>query len=346
MEKRRIVCGNPYSFQGDQRDVIFLSMVAASNERIGAFTKIADERRFNVAASRARDQMWLFHSVRRDDLSESCLRRKLLAFFETTAQNESSKLKIEELERKAFQDNRLIVNPPQPFDSWFELDVALELLRRRYDIIPQYAVAGKRIDLVVEGGKARLAVECYGDKWHGPEQFEKDSQRQRKLERCGWEFYIIRECDFYANGEVAMQRLWPLLEERGIFPNWFEKSMAVDAKVVEEEIDPSFEEAEDADDEELSLFENIGNKPSRRLEEIPTIDISNAIIHALDKCPNYSCTLHSLTSRVLRELSVITRGKPRMEFEKRVMRSLAILENKEQIEKYRAKNKRIRLITK
>jgi len=68
MENRQLICGNAYSFQGDERDVIFLSMVAAPNERIGAMTKPADERRFNVAASRARDQMWLFHSVTINDL--------------------------------------------------------------------------------------------------------------------------------------------------------------------------------------------------------------------------------------------------------------------------------------
>ena len=54
IRKRKLVCGNPYSFQGDERDVMFLSMVAAANERIGPLTKPADERRFNVAASRAR----------------------------------------------------------------------------------------------------------------------------------------------------------------------------------------------------------------------------------------------------------------------------------------------------
>ncbi len=84
VERRRIVCGNPYSFQGDERDIMFLSLVAATNERIQALTKTPDQRRFNVAASRARDQMILFHSLTRDDLSTSCLRRRLLEFFENT----------------------------------------------------------------------------------------------------------------------------------------------------------------------------------------------------------------------------------------------------------------------
>jgi hypothetical protein len=89
MAKRRLVCGNPYSFQqGDERHIMFLSMVAAPNERIGPFTKPADERRFNVAASRAQDQMWLFHSVSGDDLSTSCLRRQLLEFFENRSRRD------------------------------------------------------------------------------------------------------------------------------------------------------------------------------------------------------------------------------------------------------------------
>ena len=55
-------------------------LVAATNEerRIGVLSKESDKRRFNVGASRARDQMWLFHSVTPDDLSSLCLRRQLL----------------------------------------------------------------------------------------------------------------------------------------------------------------------------------------------------------------------------------------------------------------------------
>ncbi|MEJ2254573.1 MAG: GreA/GreB family elongation factor, partial [Nitrospirota bacterium] len=218
MEKRRLVCGNPYSFQGDERDIMFLSMVAAPNERIGPLTKPADERRFNVAASRARDQMWLFHSATREDLSTSCLRRQLLEFFEDAKPQEIAGINREELERRAIQDNRAIIKPPQPFDSWFEVDVALELLRKDFNVIPQFKVAGKSIDFIVEGGQARLAVECDGDEFHGADQYEQDMQRQRMLERCGWVFFRVRESQFYVDKQTALSDLWGILEERGIFP--------------------------------------------------------------------------------------------------------------------------------
>ncbi|MBI4383412.1 MAG: GreA/GreB family elongation factor [Nitrospinae bacterium] len=218
MEKRRLVCGNPYSFQGDERDIILLSMVAAPNETIGPLTQAAHERRFNVAASRARDQMWLFHSVTRDDLSTSCLRRKLLEFFEDTKPPPIGGVNREDLERRAAQDNRAVVKPPQPFDSWFEVDVALELVKKGFVVTPQFEVAGKRIDLVVEGGQSRLAVECDGDEFHGVDQYEQDMQRQRMLERCGWVFFRVRASQFYADKQTALRNLWGMLDERGILP--------------------------------------------------------------------------------------------------------------------------------
>ena len=223
MERRRLICGNPYSFQGDERDIMFLSMVAAPNERIGPLITAAAERRFNVAASRARDRMVLFHSVTRDDLSTSCLRRRLIEFFESTKPQEIAGIDRDELERRASQDNRSVVNPPPPFESWFEVSVALELLRKGFVVLPQYEVAGKRIDLVVEGGQARLAVECDGDQWHGADRYEADMQRQRQLERCGWGFVRVRESAFYSNKERALQELWQALEERNIMPAWSAK---------------------------------------------------------------------------------------------------------------------------
>ena len=78
IEERRLICGDAYAFQGDERHIIFLSMVAAPNERIGVLSVESARQRFNVAASRAQDQLWLFHSATLDVLSPSCMRYLLL----------------------------------------------------------------------------------------------------------------------------------------------------------------------------------------------------------------------------------------------------------------------------
>ena len=87
-----------------------------------------------------------------------------------------------------------------------------------YKVIPQVKVGtlGKRIDLVIEGMRNRLAVECDGDKWHGLDKWEDDMERQRVLERVGWTFWRVRGSQFYLNREKAMSSLWVKLDEMGI----------------------------------------------------------------------------------------------------------------------------------
>ena len=80
MEERRLTCGDAYSFQGDERDIIFLTMVSAPNARIGTLADERARRRFNVAVSRAKDQLWLFHTATSRDLSPTCVRRALLEY--------------------------------------------------------------------------------------------------------------------------------------------------------------------------------------------------------------------------------------------------------------------------
>ncbi len=337
IEQRHLICGNPYTFQGDQRHIIFLSMVAAPNARIGPMASPADERRFNVAASRAQDMMILFHSVQSEDLSHTCLRRRLLEYFKGTRQAELAGLTKDELEMRAARDNRQLVEPPKPFGSWFEVDVALELLRRNYIVYAQHEVAGKFIDLMVEGGKARLAVECDGDRWHGADNYEEDMDRQRRLERCGWAFFRVREAAFYANKEEALRGLWDALEERGIHPVSAPPPIEVQP---EEEPDDEEETTDDIEENEPKVVATNGRRP----EDVPATEVQEVIVKALAKCPNTSCTEHSITPRVLKELGIITRGQPYADFERRVIQSVAVLAMRGQLERYKAKNKRLRLI--
>ena len=221
MERRQLVCGDAYAFQGDERDVMFLSMVAASSDqrRIGTLTGEAAKRRFNVAASRARDQLILFHSATLNDLSPQCLRFSLLEYClnPKVATEEITGTSIPHLHELARKVDRARVRPPDPFGSWFELDVFLQIAGRGYRVIPQYEMGGYRIDLLVEGMKGRLAVECDGDRWHGMESYEKDTARERMLERCGLRFWRIRGSAFYLDPESALDDLWLTLERHGVY---------------------------------------------------------------------------------------------------------------------------------
>lgn len=203
IEHRELVCGDAYAFQGDERDVMFLSMVAAPNERIGPLTRESDKQRFNVAASRARDQVWLFHTATLNELNPGCMRHKLLGYYSNPAVQPVGTPNWEKCE------------------SNFERDVGRLIHAKNYRLIPQYEPFGPRsyrIDFIVEGLKTRLAIECDGPHHDDPEQIAYDMARQRQLERCGWIFWRVSESNFRFARDKAMASLWQKLEELGIEP--------------------------------------------------------------------------------------------------------------------------------
>lgn len=199
--ERKIICGNPYTLQGDERDIIFLSMVSAPNRNFRALTGNADKQRFNVAASRAKNQMRLYHSVDLEELSSMDLRYRLLSYCQNP-----TRLKME------------VQNLEELCDSPFEVDVLRMILGKGYKVTPQVKVGQYRIDMVVEGMRDRLAVECDGERWHGPEKFEEDMKRQESLERSGWKFWRVRGREFYFDKVKALESLWVELDALGIEP--------------------------------------------------------------------------------------------------------------------------------
>jgi very-short-patch-repair endonuclease len=198
--KRRIVCGDAYAFQGDERELMFLSLVIAPNARFAALTKEDDVRRFNVATSRAKNRMWLFHSVDLADIKNTeCVRYKLLNYCLNPGRVKKEIEKVEDL-----------------FESGFEKDVFSLISSNGYAITPQVKVGQYRIDLVVEGLRNRLAIECDGDSWHGADKWEEDLERQQQLERVGWIFCRIRASEFYRDPHKATQNILKKIEELGI----------------------------------------------------------------------------------------------------------------------------------
>lgn len=229
---RELRCGDASDFQGSERDVMFLSMVKApaADRRLSALTAVQYVQRFNVAASRAKDQMWVYHSMPREALSNTeDMRYQLLDYCYGVANRSRNEL-----------DTPVPGSVPEdvavpPFESLFEQRVFNRIVDRGYTVIPQYRALGYDIDLVVVGPKTRLAVECDGDFWHGPSQYEADLARQRELERCGWEFFRVRESVFYADMPGCLQRLWETLDELDIrTADWIDQEL-VDA--VEDELE-------------------------------------------------------------------------------------------------------------
>jgi very-short-patch-repair endonuclease len=204
MQRHSIACGDARTFQGKERDIMFLSMVSAPNEVGAPLSRDTFAQRFNVAASRAKDRMYLVRSVELAHLSKADrLRRSLIQHFAAPfAQHET---RVEDLRRLC--------------ESAFEREMYDELTQRGYRLTPQVRVGHYRIDMVIEGhNDARLAVECDGDKYHGADKWADDMQRQRVLERAGWVFWRCFASSFIRRRKDMLDDLLKSLAERGVEP--------------------------------------------------------------------------------------------------------------------------------
>ncbi len=195
IKERRIKIGNSYEFQGDERDVIILSMVISKKQEDGetrivkALTTKEFERSFNVATSRAKEQVILVYSINPNELSKDCLRYKLITYYNTFNKNEN-----------ADRDVKL--------NTDFEKEIYKELRNNNIDVTSHFKIGNYEIDFVVnaENGK-KIAIECDGDEFKSKEEYEADIIEHDVLTRCGWKFIRLRASQFYINKEKTVSEL-------------------------------------------------------------------------------------------------------------------------------------------
>jgi very-short-patch-repair endonuclease len=104
-------------------------------------------------------------------------------------------------------------------ESEFERQILKCLTNSGYHVRTQWQVGYYRIDLVVEGGGKRLAIECDGDRYHPIEKLADDIARQTVLERLGWHFIRVRGSAFYRDADAAMKPVFDRLSEMEIPPD-------------------------------------------------------------------------------------------------------------------------------
>jgi very-short-patch-repair endonuclease/DNA polymerase III delta prime subunit len=207
---RQILCGSPSHLQGDERDVVFLSVVDTPADgplplRDPDAQMRMFKRRFNVAASRARDQMWVVHSLDpHADLKAGDIRRQLIEHA---------------LDPKAWSRELEKRRPSlDPDAEAFEGTVMRRLVERGFQVQAQVSVGTYRIGLVVVGGNRRLAVECDGENIKDLERLHENMERQAILERLGWRFVRVRGSLFFRDPDRALAPVFRRLEELGIQP--------------------------------------------------------------------------------------------------------------------------------
>jgi very-short-patch-repair endonuclease len=202
---------NLENIQGDERDVILLSVTYGRNKEgilrynFGPLNRDNGGRRLNVLASRARQRMRIFSSIRASDIDPNAtatkgpsLLRDFLLFAETgriqhhrTSQGET--------------------------ESPFEAHVLEELQNAGYIVDAQVGVGKYRIDLGVRHaarpGIYLAGIECDGASYHSaPCARDRDRLRQTVLEVRGWTIMRIWSTDWFKDRSGTLDRVLRSLE--------------------------------------------------------------------------------------------------------------------------------------
>ena len=208
IENHKILCGNSASFQGDERDIMFISLVDSSEENkslrlVGEGVEGAIRKRYNVAISRAKDQLWIVHSIDKNSLKEGDLRKELFEYIDSLKENAFDKTTIENITA-----------------SDFENEVARHLSEKNYTIKQKWRVGSYDIDMVAIYDDKKIAIECDGKTLnHTEEEVIANLEEQEILERCGWKFIRVRASEYFRNPEKAIKDLIIQLDDKGVYPN-------------------------------------------------------------------------------------------------------------------------------
>jgi hypothetical protein len=203
-KKRRILCGNASQFQGDERDIILLSIVDSPAEKpLNLRQRDEAKKVFNVAASRACDQMWVVHCLRPEkDLKPGDLRYRLIKHAQDPNGLRKKTIKKEEV-----------------FKSDLQKSIFKELKSRGYRVLLNFEVGLRAIDIVAEGeDRQRLAIQCDGDCIKTHEELLFEMEYYKTLRRIDWDIFHIRSSEYYTDPEETFDRLVHHLTDVGITP--------------------------------------------------------------------------------------------------------------------------------
>jgi len=248
---------NLENVQGDERDVIFISMTYGPQEprgkvfqRFGPINSEVGWRRLNVLFTRSKKRMHIFSSMDSGDIvAGSTAKRGVQALRDFLAYCETGILHKTERETGRAPD------------SDFEIAVMEALRNKGFECVAQVGVAGFFIDVAVvdTGNPARylMGIECDGATYHSAKSTrDRDRLRQTILERLGWRIRRIWSTDWFKNPHAELQ---PIIRELNSLKTERAQGFAQEMESESEEIEEIVEavEQQEAVTEKL-ISEEIG----------------------------------------------------------------------------------------
>jgi hypothetical protein len=231
MARHNILIGDPPTFQGAERDIVFLSMVC-SRGSVPTQSQLMHFQRANVAMSRARDRCVLVRSIELTDISSmDDMKVPIIEYFMQGDFEEAAS--VDSMDEKGARARHKIGNGSS---------ILKQLLEQRGYTVTNMGVIWKH-GICVENDTTRAALLVDGDELSGQE-WQASYGQQKAIERVGWKCFRVDSLSLFLNLDSTMKNIVRFLASANIE----EPVMAnVDAEVADaaienEDVDKTYRE--------------------------------------------------------------------------------------------------------
>ncbi|WP_223495536.1 DUF3320 domain-containing protein [Stenotrophomonas indicatrix] len=209
------------NIQGDERDVIFISIGYGRDARggvsmnFGPVSSEGGERRLNVLISRAKSRCEIFSSITDEDIDLSrgkgkgTAALKLFLHYARTGRLHIASEAVEERKKT------------------FEQEVAKALIARGYDLHMHVGVAGFFVDIAIadpeKPGRYVIGIECDGDSYRRSNGArDRDRLRDQALRDKGWQVHRVWSAEWFLRPAAELDALVRVIERSKLEPDPFE----------------------------------------------------------------------------------------------------------------------------
>jgi hypothetical protein len=212
-----ILVGDPPTFQGAERDIIFLSLVCSPGA-VPTQSQLMYAQRANVALSRARDRMVLVRSIDANHIpNEQDIKFSILDFFGRAAARGEPGQGDDESRSDMTQTSPGHYAISSPFRGYAERILVQQLREKGYSIQSMGVVwhGSICVEDPASGARAAVCVECSGE---SRDDWSTIVLQQKSIERVGWKCLRVDALSLIHDFHTAIEALEDFLASAAVLP--------------------------------------------------------------------------------------------------------------------------------
>ena len=186
MNRHKMLVGTAHSFQGEERDIMLLSLAVDDDSHNAAYRFLEKPDVFNVSITRAKERQMIFHSFTTEKLKNDSVLRKFMDYY--NEDNEGKQIAV-----------------PNAVHDKFADEVCSELEKIGLNTLISHSIAGHTMDITVYNDKKSLGIDLIGYPGDFEDVYSLD--RYKMFKRAGLRIFPLPYVYWLLKKEESLGRI-------------------------------------------------------------------------------------------------------------------------------------------